>query len=72
MYSCINKVIFEFIYTLKIYSVAEIGFMQTTYSVLESDSQFELCISIASGQSLNNGYGSATINIVTESATATG
>ena len=53
-------------------SVAEIGFVETEYLISESESLLEVCIAITNGQSLDNGYGSATINIVTDSTTATG
>ena len=53
-------------------SAAEIGFIVTEYLVSESESQVEVCVGITNGQTLDHGYGSATLNIVTGSVTATG
>ena len=53
-------------------SVAEIGFIVNEYSVSESESAVEVCVGITNGQPLDQGYGSATVNIVTESVSATG
>ena len=53
-------------------SAAEIGFIVNKYSVSESESLVEVCVGITNGQSLDQGYGSATVNITTQSVTATG
>ena len=52
--------------------MAEIGFMETEYSVSESELLVEVCVGITNGQSLDHGYGSATVSIVTTSVNATG
>ena len=74
---CVQKrtawVIYPFVlYALLHVSAAEIGFMVTEYSVSESESLVEVCVGITNGQSLDHGYGSATVKIVTGSVTATG
>ena len=53
-------------------SAAEIGFIVTDYSVSESESLVEVCVGITNGQTLDHGYGSATLTIMTMSTTATG
>ena len=53
-------------------SAAEIGFMETEYSVSETDPEVEVCVGITNGQSLDHGYGSATVSIVITSVNATG
>ena len=56
-------------------SAAEIGFTETKFVVHEPESSsvnVTLCINVTNGQSLEHGYGSATINMTTASATANG
>ena len=63
-------------YTLYIFSVAEIGFVETEYCVTEPDSSFvevTVCIHITNGLSFDRGVDTATIiNITTISSSATG
>ena len=56
-------------------SAAEIGFTMTEYVVNEPESSsvvVTVCINVTNGQSLDYGYGSATINIMTSSSSADG
>ena len=57
------------------FSVAEIGFVRTWYSVTEPESskvEVMVCINITNEQSLHHGDGFATINIMTSNSSATG
>ena len=62
-------------YYTTLYLVAQIGFTESVYSVMEGESDsFQVCITITNGVSLDSShaYGNFIIGIDNTSATATG
>ena len=53
---------------------AIIGFEKSVYSVteMEPSTLVEVCINVTNGLSLDHGYGSAIINLITHTGTAAG